>query len=148
MWIADFIAAVAAILLGIAVIIFSSQLPYTSEYGPGPGFLPLWVGIGILACAIVIFIQVLKKHGKAADFFKPGTKTGVKILVEIIVTFLLFPLLGFSVALGLFTGVAMRTMGKHRWISCGLTALVTAVCIHFLFGQYLDIPLPTGLIGF
>jgi hypothetical protein len=148
MWIADFIAAVVAILLGSAVIILSSQLPYMAEYGPGPGFLPLWVGVGILACAIIIFIQVLKKHGKTANFFKPGTKTGVKILIEIIVTFLLFPLLGFSVSLGLFTGVAMRTMGKHRWISCSLTALVTAVCVHFLFGDYLNIPLPTGRIGF
>src|SRR5512135_3454008 len=102
MWIADVIAAVAAILLGIAVIVCSSQLPYMSEYGPGPGFLPLWVGIGILACAIVIFIQVLKKHRKAVNFFKPGTKLGVKILIEIIVTFVLFPILGFSVGLGLF----------------------------------------------
>jgi putative tricarboxylic transport membrane protein len=148
MWIAEFIAAVVGVLLGITVIFLASQLPYMSEYGPGPGFLPLWVGGGILACGIVIFIQVLKKYGKAANFFKPGTKMGVKILIEIIITFLLFPLIGFSVALGLFTGVAMRTMGKHKWVSCGLTSLVTAISVHFLFGHYLTIPLPTGIIGF
>ena len=86
--------------------------------------------------------------GKRPIFLNRGPRLGVKILIEIIVTFLLFLLLGFSVALGLFTGVAMRTMGKHRWISCGLTSLVTAVCVHFLFGHYLNIPLPTGMIGF
>ena len=148
MWAADFIAAVAALVLGLVVTILSLQLAYTSEYGPGPGFLPRWIGIGITACALVILVQVLKKNRKVGEFFKPGTRMGVRILIEIIVTFLFFPLLGFSVALGIFTGVAMRTMGKHRWISCSLTAGVTAICVHFLFGHYLDIPLPTGMIGF
>lgn len=148
MWLAELIAAVVSVLIGISVIILSSQLPYMSEYSPGPGFLPLWVGIGVLGCGIVILIQVLKKYGKKAKFFKPGTKLGVKILIEIIITFLLFPLLGFSIALGLFTGAAMRTMGKHKWVSCGLTSFVTAICVHYLFGNYLTIPLPTGLIGF
>jgi putative tricarboxylic transport membrane protein len=148
MWVADFIAAVIALVLGLAVIIFSFQLAYMSEYGPGPAFLPRWIGIGITACALVILAQVLRKNRKAGEFFKPGTKMGVKILIEIIVTFLTFPVLGFSVALGIFTGVAMRTMGKHRWVSCGLTAAVTAVSVHFLFGHYLDIPLPMGMIGF
>jgi putative tricarboxylic transport membrane protein len=148
MWVADFIAAVIAFVLGLAVIIFSFQLSYMAEYGPGPAFLPRWIGFGITACALVILAQVLKKNRKVGEFFRPGTKMGVKILIEIVITFLLFRLLGFSVALGMFTGVAMRTMGKHRWVSCGLTAAVTAVAVHFLFGYYLDIPLPTGMIGF
>jgi putative tricarboxylic transport membrane protein len=148
MWIAEFIAAAVSILLGLTVVILALQLPYMSEYGPGPGFLPLWVGGGIFVCGIIILIQVFKKYGKMTNFFRPGTKLGVKILIEIIITFFLFPLIGFSIALGLFTGVAMRTMGKHKWTSCGLTSLVTAICVHFLFGHYLTIPLPTGMIGF
>jgi putative tricarboxylic transport membrane protein len=148
MWVADLIAAVVALALGLAVTLFSFQLDYMAEFGPGPGILPRWIGFGITACGLVILAQVLKKNRKVREFFRPGTRMGVKILVEIIVTFLFFPVLGFSVALGIFTGVAMRTMGKHPWISCGLTAAVTAVCVHFLFGHYLDIPLPEGMIGF
>lgn len=148
MWLADLIAAVVVLVLGLAVTLFSFQLNYMAEFGPGPGFLPRWIGVGITVCGLVILAQVLKKKRKAGEFFKPGTRMGVKILIEIIVTFLFFPVLGFSIALGIFTGVAMRTMGRHRWISCGLTAVVTAVCVHFLFGHYLDIPLPEGMIGF
>jgi hypothetical protein len=148
MWVAELIAALIALALGLAVVLFSFQLSYMSEYGPGPAFLPRWIGFGIAICALVILVQVLKKSRKAVEFFRPGTKMGIKIFIEILITFLLFPLLGFSIALGIFTGVAMRTMGKHRWISCGLTAAVTAVSIHFLFGHYLDIPLPTGMTGF
>jgi hypothetical protein len=148
MWVADLIAGGVALALGLAVTLLSFQLDYMSEFGPGPGFLPRWIGLGITACALVILVRVLRKKRRAGEFFKPGTKLGVKVLIEIIITLLFFPVLGFSVALGIFTGVAMRTMGRHRWISCGLTAAVTAVCVHFLFGHYLDIPLPEGMIGF
>lgn len=147
MWLAELIGGVAVLILGVAVVFFSSQLSYYSEFEPGPGFLPLWVGVVLIGCAIFVIIDVLKKQDKAGPFFKPRTKLGVKVLILIIITFLLFPLLGFSIGLALFLGITMRIMGKHHWISCGLTALVTAICIHFIFGHWLSIPLPTGIIG-
>jgi hypothetical protein len=147
MRIADLIGGVIVLLLGLAVIYFSSQLEYYSEYGPGPGFLPLWVGIIIAGCAIYVIIDVLKKHHKIGTFFKPRTKLGLHVLVIIFITFLLLPLLGFSIGLALFVGITMRIMGKHRWLSCSLTAVVTAICIHLVFISWLTIPLPQGLIG-
>jgi putative tricarboxylic transport membrane protein len=147
MWLADLIAGIVALLLGIGALFFSWQLPYKSEYGPGPGFLPLWIGLGIVGCAIAIIINVFKKREKRGVFFKPRTKMGVRVIIEIVITFLLTPLIGFSIGLGLFVGATMRTMGKHQWISCGLTAVLTAVCIRFIFGHWLNIPLPTGLVG-
>ncbi len=147
MWLADLIGGVVVLVLGFAVVFFSWQLPYMSEYGPGPGFLPRWIGFGIVGCAIVVIINVLKKRGKTELFFKPRTKEGAKILVLMIIAFLLLPILGFSIALGLFVGVTMRMMGKHRWISCGLTTVVTAIAIHYIFAHWLSIPLPTGMVG-
>jgi hypothetical protein len=147
MWVAEFIAALASLALGLAVIFFSYDLPFESEFGPAAGFLPRLIGYGITACAIIILINVVRKYGKKEAFFKPTTRLGVTVLIQIVIGFLLFPLLGFSVVLGAFTGVSMRTMGKHKWISCGITAVVSAIGIHYLFGSGLDIPLPTGLIG-
>jgi hypothetical protein len=69
------------------------------------------------------------------------------VLIIIFITFLLLPLLGFSIGLALFVGVTMRIMGKHRWVPCSLTAVVTAICIHLIFISWLTIPLPQGLIG-
>jgi hypothetical protein len=147
MWVAEFIAALASLALGLAVIFFSYDLPFESEFGPAAGFLPRLIGYGIAACAVIILINVIRKYGKKEAFFKPTTRLGVTVLIQIVIGFLLFPLLGFSVVLGAFTGVSMRTMGKHKWISCGITAVVSAIGIHYLFGSGLDIPLPTGLIG-
>jgi putative tricarboxylic transport membrane protein len=147
MWIGNLIAGVIILALGAAVVYFSSELPYLTEFGPGPGFLPLWLGIALIACSIGVIIKTLLKTDRTGLFVKPRTKVGMQMLVLIAVTFLLFPLLGFSIALALFSAISMKTIGKHRLIHCGLTGIVTAVGIHFLFGHWLDIPLPTGIIG-
>ena len=147
MRIADLIGGIIVLLLGLATVYFSSQLEYYSEFGPGPGFLPLWVGICITICSIVLIVNLIRKHEKAGTFFKPKTKEGFKILFLIIATFLLLPVFGFSVGFGLFAGVTMRVMGKHHWIGCGLTAVGIAIGIRFVFAHWLSIPLPTGIAG-
>ena len=147
MRLAALIGGVVVLFFGLAVVFFSSQLPYYSEFGPGPGFLPLWVGVVLIGCAIFVIINVLRKHDKIGTFFKPRTKLGLHVLVIIFMPFLLLPVLGFSRGLALFVGITMRIMGKHRWLSCSLTAVVTAICIHLIFISWLTIPLPQGLIG-
>jgi len=147
MRLADLIGGVFVLILGLAVIFFSSQLTYYSEFGPGPGFLPLWIGIVITVCAVYVIFDLLRKHGGKEEFFKPRTRLGFQIFITIIITFLLLPLLGFAIGLAFFIGVTMRMMGKHRWVLCGLTAIVTAIGIHFIFISWLTIPLPRGLIG-
>jgi hypothetical protein len=147
MRIADLIGGAVVLLLGLAVIYFSSQMEYYSEFGPGPGFLPLWVGICITGFTIVLIFKILRKHEKAGAFLKPRTREGFKLLIMIIATFLLLPFLGFSIGFGLFAGITMRVMGRHGWVACGLTAVGVAIGIRYVFGHWLSIPLPTGIVG-
>jgi putative tricarboxylic transport membrane protein len=147
MWQARVFGGVAVLGLGIAVIFFARQLPYHSDYGPGPGFLPTWIGYVLAACALIVTVQELRATNRRETFFQPRTRMAVKVLAVIGITFLLFPLLGFSVGFGLFICATMRLMGRHRWVTCGVAAIVTAVGIHFLFGHWLGISLPTGLVG-
>ena len=147
MWHARVLGGVAVLALGLATVFFARQLPYHSNYGPGPGFLPIWIGYVLAICGIIVTIQELRAPNKGDTFFQPRTRMAIKVLVVIAAAFLLFPLLGFAVGFGLFICATMRLMGKHRWVTCGTAAVVTAVSIHFLFGQWLDIPLPTGWVG-
>jgi hypothetical protein len=147
MRLAEFIAGAVVLILGLAVIFFSSQMEYYSEFGPGPGFLPLWVGICITGCAVVLMFNLLRKHGKSGAFLKLRTREGFKLLIIIIATFFLLPFLGFSIGFGLFAGITMRIMGRHHWVPCGLTAVVIAIGIRLVFSHWLMIPLPTGIVG-
>jgi len=150
MWRAEFIGAWGVLLLGLFVIVFSIPLEYYTDLGPGAGFLPLLLGIGILIGGIVEVIKVfrIKNRSEAGIFLKPRSKLGFQMLGLIIVAFLVIPLLGASVSLALCTAAAMKVIGKHRVWTCAVTAVGSAVCIHYLFFQALDIPLPMGLIGF
>src|SRR5688572_13092386 len=147
MWHARVFSGLAVLALGVAVIFFSRQLPYHSDYGPGPGFLPTWIDYVLAACATVVTAQDLRAANMNESFFQPRTRIAAIILLLIAITFLLFPLLGFSLGFGLFICAAMRLVGGHRLVTCGIVAFGTAVSIHFLFGHWLGIPLPTGLVG-
>jgi len=52
-----------------------------------------------------------------------------------------------AAGLALITAGGMRLMGKHSWVSCVVVVIGTAVCVRYLFGQWLSIPLPKGMIG-
>jgi len=148
MWHARVIGGAVVVLLGVATILLAGQLPYhATTYGPGPGFLPTWIGYVLTICGLIVTIQELRTPNQGETFFQPRTRMAVKVLLVIAAAFLVIPWLGFAVGFGLFIGVTMRVMGNHGWITCALAAVVTLVGIHYLFGQWLDIPLPTGLVG-
>ncbi len=148
MWYANIIAGVAFFLLGVATITLAwLDLPYTADFSPGPGFLPLWLGIGLTIFSIPVIIADLRNRDRSGKLFRPETVKCVKVLTLIVAVFLLLPVFGFSVGLALITAGGMRLMGKHSWGSCMVIVIVTAVCIHYLFGQWLNIPLPGGMIG-
>jgi len=105
--------------------------------------------LGILIGGVMDIMKVFRRRGKdmGGIFFEPRSRLGFQMLVLIVVAFLDIPLLGISISLALCTAAAMKIIGKHRLWTCGLTALGSAVFIHYVFGQALDIPLPVGLIG-
>lgn len=150
MWLAEFIGAWAVLLIGSFITAFSLEYEFYTELGPGPGFLPLLLGIGILIGGVIEVVKVFlaKKKTEFGVFLTPKSKLGFQMLGLIIIGFLLIPVLGISIALSLCTAAAMRVIGKHKVSTCVLTAVGSAIAIYFIFGQWLGIPLPKGWIGF
>src|SRR5512139_868680 len=148
MGVANLLAGIAVLLFGSFVTYSAGQLPYRGEYGPGPGFLPLWIGIVLIGCAIVTIIKAVRQYGQEREgFVQAKTRWVGFVFVTLIVTFLLVPVFGLSLGLALFTGFTMRTAGRHGWILCIATAVVTAAAVRVIFGVMLDIPLPKGYVG-
>jgi len=148
MWLANIIGGVAVFLLGMATMAAAwLTLPYSGEFGPGPGFVPFWLGLTLTVCSIPVIVADMRKTERSGKLFRPETRQCLKVLALIVLVFLSLPILGFSAGLALITGGGMRLLGKHGWAACTATAIGTAVCIHYLFGQWLTIPLPKGMIG-
>jgi putative tricarboxylic transport membrane protein len=148
MGVANLLAGIVVLLFGSVVTYSAGQLPYKAEYGPGPGFLPLWIGIVLIGCAFVTIIKAVRQLGREKGrFVQPKTRQVAFVFVTLIVTFLLVPVFGLSLGLALFTGFTMRTAGRHGWVLCVLMAVVTAAAVRLIFGVMLDIPLPKGYVG-
>ena len=148
MWHANILAGVAVLLLGIATTVVAwTTLPYRGDFGPGPGFLPLWLGIALTLCSLPVIVSDLRNKDRSEKLFQPETLKCLKVLILIVTVFLVLPVLGFSAGLALITAGGMRIMGRRSWVSCAVTVIGTAVGIHYLFGQWLSIPLPKGMIG-
>jgi hypothetical protein len=133
--------------LGITVVALARQLPYHADFGPGPGFLPTWIGYVLAVCGAIVTLQELRAPRTGDAFFRERTVIAVRVLVAIALAFLLIPFLGFSIAFGLFMLATMRILGTHRWWACGGAAVVTVLGVHQVFAGWLGIPLPGGLIG-
>ena len=145
---ANITAGAAVLLLGIATTAAAwLTLPYSGDFGPGPGFLPLWLGVTLVVCAVPVIMTGLRTTGRSEKLFRPETAKCLKVLILVVTVFLSLPLFGFPTGLALITGGGMRLMGRHSWVFCMVTVIGTAVCIHYLFGQWLSIPLPKGMIG-
>ena len=91
----DLLSGIVLASFGSFLIYEAQRLPYRSEFGPGPGFLPLWIGIGIVACSAVMpmsdhcdykeLVDAVKQcrpekvytfHGFAAEFAKSLRQMG------------------------------------------------------------------------
>jgi putative tricarboxylic transport membrane protein len=146
--IVDLIGGIGVLGLGAAITFFAGRLPYTAEYGLGPGFMPLWIGTVLMGCALITIIQSLRQAGgPQKKFVTPRTRKVGFVFVTLIVTFVAVRFLGLAVSLGLFTGFTMKTVGQHGWALSALVTLATAAAVYVIFGYLLDIPLPKGFFG-
>ena len=160
MRVAETIAALCVTLLGITTIALSRQLPGASEYEPGPGFLPFWLGVTLVVLSLFLLRSALKERTDAAPAesggdnpagffqFKAGALTPWLIFfVSTIAVSLLFERLGFGLSIGLFMLVTMRWVARQSWPSTIILALATPIVLYLGFVRILMVPLPLAPPG-
>ena len=64
----DLIAGAVLAAFGAYVIWVAAKLPYVSDVGPGHGFFPLWLGIGLVVFAAgLMFASFTSSANKAKN---------------------------------------------------------------------------------
>ena len=137
---------------GGLVIYEASALPYTSESGPGPGFFPLWIGIGIFLCSCFMLYAYFPRTDPNTE---PRAKTSTAEITRALAAWLAFvlaiailPLLGFAVSLGLLTTFLILVLDRRSpWTAAGV-AVGLALGFHLVFPVALGVSLPAGPWGF
>ncbi len=143
----DSVSAVVLLILAFAICIGSTAtLSYGSYHRPGPAFLPFWTGILIGAMSIALLAQSLLRSPRlprgrpSASLKKPAYA-----LLALILYGVLFGVLGYFICNLLFMGFMVLLVEKKKWYTALGIGVITALVFYFVFGVWLQVPLPRGI---
>ena len=141
----------AALLLAFAVA-FSvgavKNYQWWGAGGPGPAFVPFWLGLVMAALALSFLIRSLRSTFPGASWFPRGQ--GLRdMLVVLVVTIAFVALLdvtGMVIGTALYLAVLIRYLGKHAWWVTISIAIGTAIGTWLVFVHWLRVPMPEGML--
>jgi hypothetical protein len=137
-------------LLGLLITWESRKLPYWSEFGPGPGFLPLWLGICLTLLSFSLFIQSMKPKGKvdSEEPFFGGWKESRRVWLVILAYCglgVLVRWLGFHLLSAFFVLFTMAFVERKSWWASLTAGALTALGFYVIFDVLMKSDLPRGL---
>ena len=139
-------------LIGCTYLIFEAHnLEYMIKNVPGPGFLPLWLGILLAFCALLMIYSGFRGKAKEKDKScsnKKKIRNTVVVLGSAVIAMLLTKILGLLICVGLLTGYLSWALGMKNLKTDILLGILTPVVFWIIFTAALDIQFPVGIFGF
>ncbi len=127
------------------------DLPYYSRLGPGPGFFPFWlaVGLGTLACAMFYTATFGARQPLARDYFPEtsGLARMAAIIVAVGATVFVMEPLGFRLTMFVFVLFLLFAFGGQNILLMVLVAAAGSFGVFMIFVNLLKVPLPIGMLG-
>ncbi len=148
---ADRIAGAAGLVGAVAFSAGAlSHYAYWSPNGPGPAFLPFWLGLVMAVLATTLLVGALRSSDPGAAWLPSGE--GLRRLLLVVVATVAFvallPVLGMALGTVAFIVVLMRRLERHPWPLSLAVAAATAAFNFVVFTYWLKVPFPVGLLGF
>ena len=148
---ADRITGAALLALAVAFAVGAlKSYAYWGENGPGPAFLPFWLGVVMAVLALLLLVGALRDPDPGEAWLPRGRglRRLALVLGVMIVLVALLQVVGMIVGSALFLIVLLRFLDRQSWPVTVGVALATAGFIFLVFTQWLRVPLPVGLLGF
>jgi hypothetical protein len=135
----DLVAATFWLVIGLLFSILSATYPIGNLYRPGPGFVPLILGILLIFFSLILFRNSKRSRSlpKVAFSSSPGRWKKVAYTVLILILATIFLMVAFL----------MRAVEPQSWRATLLTAFSAALAIYLVFDLLLKQPLPRGPLG-
>jgi putative tricarboxylic transport membrane protein len=143
------VIALLWIVLGVVFVTQSWSLEYWSAYGPGPGFLPVWLGVGFVLVGLIVLGQFTRGR-KEKDVISLPSKLAARQMILVTVGFCGFVFLaesvGFITCIGLLFFFILTVVEKKRWKFSLAVALISALAYWTVFEWGCELRLPPGLL--
>ncbi len=149
----DQMSSLVWLAFAIYICIESSRLSFGSFDRPGPGFLPLLVGVLLGAFSIVAFLQAnlsRKPHEPIPPWYpRERWKKLIWILVSLLVYAICLETLGFLISTFLLLMFLFRYgVESRRWIVAIGASGIASFSSYAVFELWLKTQLPRGFLGF
>ena len=141
----------AALLLAFAVAFSAGalkQYQWWGPGGPGPAFLPFWLGLVMALLAAMMLARSLREKEAGAAWFPrgEGLRDMLVVLGVTVVFIATLRVTGMVLGTAIYLLVLVRYLGRHAW---WLTVLVAAAAAGFnwlVFVRWLRVPMPEGML--
>ena len=141
----------AALLLAFAVA-FSvgalKQYQWWGSGGPGPAFMPFWLGLVMALLALILLVRSLKEQDPGAAWLPrgEGLRDMLVVLAATVAFVALLNVTGMIIGTALYLAFLVRYLGRHRWWVTLAIALAAAGFNWLVFVHWLRVPMPEGMI--
>src|SRR5450759_5360224 len=133
--------AIFLFLIGAIVMFDAVRLGFrwVPGFGPGAGYLPFYLALGILVCtgiSIVKQIRQLSKEGIVGDkrlIQEGGLKPILWVLIPSTVMVILTSIIGLHFAAFVYLFFYMRKVGNIGWLECALVSILFPVGMYLVF---------------
>jgi putative tricarboxylic transport membrane protein len=138
-------------LVGVWILLQSLQLDFYVERVPGPGFFPTVLGILLVLVSGALVVTRLRGNRERFPAFSLPTRgqsrRSLGLWLAILAATFLVGIVGFLPAMLSLVGVIMLGIEGRRGVTTIVTIVLTPLLAYLLFGQLLQVRLPTGLWG-
>jgi hypothetical protein len=146
---ADRIAA--ALLLAFSVAFSAGALKsyqWWGSGGPGPAFLPFWLGLVMSFLALGLLIRSWRQQDPG-DAWLPrgeGLRQMLVVLGVTVAFVALMNVLGMIIGTAVYLIVLVRYLGRHRWWVTAAIGVGAAFANWLVFVRWLRVPMPEGML--
>lgn len=148
----DIVSGVVFLITGAVIFIRSKNLLYFSEFGPGPGFLPTWLGVFICLLSLNLIISSTirknnndKRSEKSTAFL--GKNKVAKVILALSAYLLILTSLGFIFATYGLIIYLLKYVEDYSWKFSVIVSGLISIFFYTVFNLGLKVPLPTGFLG-
>ena len=146
---ADIASGCFLFILGIVVLIASSQIRGGMEERLPPRTLPYVVGVMILVCGAVLAFKAWQSREAGSTIQWPDRSGTIRIIISLIAAAIFIAImepLGLPLSAGLYVSFAIWYLRRSRLVTALLTGGITGVVSYFLFIRFLELSFPIGTL--
>lgn len=144
----DQISAVIWFALGLLVVLNGRHLGYLAQFGPGPGFLPFWVGLAMVLLGVALFVKsVARPSDEVVDLPAAHPLMQMALVMASLAAFAFFAeRLGFILCIFALFLFILIVVERRSIPTSVLTSIIAAGLFWWVFEYMLQMRLPPGLL--